>query len=533
VADENFNETHGTFQPRHTIMRRAPRVAVIALDGFDPESIARYIEAGWLPELAKAFSRARQVELQSLGGLFLNSPWPCAVSGVAVENHGIHAFRPIRSGTLDIVEGADRHVPTPFWETAVRAGLRASVLDVPVCGPPPGEASLEGLRFLEWGTHPNARMPGSYPGSLLSEIVDRHGPHPCRDDDPALMTVEELTAVQIRLCEGIRARERIIVDMLDHDQADLVVAAFSEGHIAGHQFMNLTVPGHPRYEAGVAAELGDKLRRRVLEAVDAAVGRILERLPPETTVLVACMGGLRATFGGSYFLEDMLRRTGLTASVAVQPSLAQRLWRLIPERIRQVGRRRMTGLVRRHADSQFWASFDWSATRAFALPWTYDGYLRVNQRGREPHGIVAPGAERAELLDQIEAMLGELRIAGTDKPAVRQVVRTQEVYAGCKSAELPDLMVLWNNGQPIDAIESPRVGRIRNRDIGPRGSHTDPGTVFAWGPEIATGPTISGIRDIDIAPTVLALLGIAAPEGLDGRVVANLLRSTRRDRLTA
>src|ERR1043165_8353903 len=106
--------------------RRAPRLAVIAIDGTDPQSIARYADAGWLPELARRLGRARQVELQSLGDLFLNSPLACAPSGGAVENHGIHAFRPIKSGTLDIAEGAGRQMPPPFWETAVRAGLRAS-----------------------------------------------------------------------------------------------------------------------------------------------------------------------------------------------------------------------------------------------------------------------------------------------------------------------------------------------------------------------------------------------------------------------
>ena len=81
-------------------MRRAPRVVVIALDGTDPESIGRYVDAGWLPEMANAIGQARRVELQTLGDLFVPSPWPCAVSGVAVENHGIHAFRPIRSGLI-------------------------------------------------------------------------------------------------------------------------------------------------------------------------------------------------------------------------------------------------------------------------------------------------------------------------------------------------------------------------------------------------------------------------------------------------
>ena len=124
-------------EPDGNAMKRTPRMVVLALDGTDPESIGRCVDAGWLPEMAKVIRKARRVELQTLGDLFVPSPWPCAVSGVAVENHGIHAFRPIRSGTLDIIEGMQRHVPMPFREMAVRAGLRADVLDAPICAPPP------------------------------------------------------------------------------------------------------------------------------------------------------------------------------------------------------------------------------------------------------------------------------------------------------------------------------------------------------------------------------------------------------------
>jgi predicted AlkP superfamily phosphohydrolase/phosphomutase len=514
-------------------MRSAPRMVVLALDGADPESIGRCVDAGWLPEMATVIRRARRVELQTLGDLFVPSPWPCAVSGVAVENHGIHAFRPIRSGTLDIIEGMQRHVPAPFWETAVRAGLRADVLDAPICAPPPEDAALDGLRFVEWGAHPPVRAPGSFPPSLVTTMTDRHGVHPCREDDPSAMTVDDLSSIQVRLCDAVRARENIIMDMLDGDAPDLLVAGFSEVHIAEHQFLNLTAPEHPRYDAAVSAALGDVPLRLVYQAIDATIGRIVQRLPAETTVLLVCLGGLRVIHGGAQLLDDILRKTGLTASKTVRPSLARRLWRLLPERLRQAGRRQVPRLVRRSGDNLFWASFDWSATRAFSLPWTFDGYLRINLRGREPHGTVADGAERAALLDEIETMLRELKIAGTDKPAVRRIVRAQEHFAGRASAELPDLLVMWNNEAPIEAVESARLGRIKNRDNGPRGGHTDRGAIFGWGPGIAAGPPVTGARDIDVAPTVLALLGIAPPKGMDGRVVGDLLHAQGQSRLSA
>jgi predicted AlkP superfamily phosphohydrolase/phosphomutase len=506
------------------VARGAPRLVLIALDGSDPESIAQRANAGWLPELARILPEARRVELKTLADLFVPSPWPCALSGIAVQNHGIHAFRPIRSGTLDIIEGTERHVPTPFWETAARAGLRASVLDAPICAPPPREATLDGLRFVEWGSHPPSREPGSFPPSLISGVIERHGRHPCREDDPTAMTASELTSMQVRLCEAVRVRENIIMDMLEGDAPDLLVAGFSEAHTAEHQFINLTASRHGRYDPGVVTALGDAPLRSVYCAIDATIGRIVRRLPRETTVLLVCLCGMEVNHGGQYLLDDILRKAGLTNSKQVRSSLAlaRWLWRLLPERFRTAGHRQAPNLLRRTGEELYLAAFDWAATRAFSLPWGYDGHLRVNLRGREPHGIVEPGAERNALLEEIEAMLAELKIAGTEKAAARRIVRAQEVFPGRAAAGLPDLLVKWNGDAPIEAVESPRLGRIENRDSGPRGGHTDRGAIFAWGNGVEAGPVVVA-RDIDVAPTVLSLLGIAPPEGQDGCVIGDLL----------
>ena len=86
-------------------------------------------------------------------------------------------------------------------------------------------------------------------------------------------------------------------------------------------------------------------------------------------------------------------------------------------------------------------------------------------------------------------------------------------------------MVRWNNDQPLEAIESESVGRIENRDPATRSSHGNRGMLFASGPLIAAGPPIGGMRDFDIAPTVLELLGLTAPRNLDGRVISDLIVS--------
>ena len=148
--------------------------------------------------------------------------------------------------------------------------------------------------------------------------------------------------------------------------------------------------------------------------------------------------------------------------------------------------------------------FDWSKTRAFALPWAYDGYLRINQRGREPGGIVAPGAEREQLLAEIERAVRALRIAGTDEPAAKVVVRAQEAVSrrGIGRAAGPDGVVeqraslrrrrIRGRSAASKTAIPPAVPSIRRRAACSRTDRSSPPV-----------PRFSGARDFDIAPTVL------------------------------
>lgn len=507
-------------------MPSSPRLAVIGIDGADPETLTRYIAAGRLPAIAEAIGRSQEVTVKTAGDLFLTSVWPCAVSGVSVENHGLHAFAPLRSGTLDIVEATDFRMPAPFWETAVRAGLRACVVDVPLYGPPAADSALDGLRYLEWGSHPPVREPGSFPPALAPAIVARHGLHPCRADDPWRSTMADVVAIRDRLCEGARLHGQVLADLLDDDPPDLFVAVLSEAHSAGHQLLHLNEPGHPCYDAEIAAALGESPLQDVYAAVDAEVGALLRRFGPETTVLMTGVLGVRVTYGGSQLLGDLLIRMGLSVPARSLRTRAVSLYRsVVPEPVRDAIRRRLPEpVITREARVRFTSAFDWTATQAVALPWTYEGYLRLNLRGREPHGIVNPGADRDALLSRLEETLRDLRIAGTGEPAVVELVRAQEAFPGRAAAELPDLLVLWRNDRRIEAVDSPVYGRIDNRDPAIRSEHSAPGVLFALGPSFVPGGPIASARDVDIAPTVLALLGVTPPSGLDGRPIPELLR---------
>lgn len=500
----------------YRIVLRSLKLAVIGLDGSDPLALRRYLAEGRLPNIAGIVGRSRAVETSTDGELFINSYWPNFAGGLSVGSHGVHAFLPLRSGTMQLVESKQYPVPAPFWEIAARAGVATCVLDVPHYAPPAAGAPAN-LSYVEWGPHPPVRPPGSVAPDLIKQVLRRYGPHPCPIDVEAAQAVQDAADMAALLCIGARKRASIVNDLLRLTNPELFVTVFPEVHTAAHQWLNAETPGHRRYDAAMVDALGSPIRQ-VYEAVDAAIGQIVAQLPPDTTAMLVCLGGVRVTHGGAYLLHDLLERLGHAAYPDHHKGLVERL-RSSLQRLRPGN----TGAPA--FDSPPGLNLDWTRTRAFALPWAYDGYLRVNQRGREPGGIVDAGAERERLLAEIEQAVRELRIAGTDRPAAKSMVRAQKAFSGAASAELPDLMVLWNSDRPFDAVESARVGRIENRDPAGRSAHNALGGLFAYGPLIADGPPMAGYRDIDIAPTILALLGVKVPDHLEGRVISDMIAS--------
>lgn len=498
---------------------------VIGLDTGDPKTLRRHIAAGRLPALAKVLGRAREVATETEGDLFLSGAWPSFASGLSVGNHGIHSSMSLKSGTLEIAESGDYQAPAPFWEMAARAGVRTCVLDPPFYAPPPPSRGYGRLRFLNWGAHPDLRPPASLPSALAPETLARYGKHPCVNDDPLVSAVPELVRMGRGLCAGARTRGEIILDLFLSEPTELLVVMFPELHVAGHQFLHLETPGHPCHQPALKAAFGGSPLNAVYDAVDASVGALLAQLPADATVILAGLSNVRVTFGGgARLMEELLLRLGLAVPATGAKGRVSQAWVRLPPAVKVALKRCLPAkLATRAKHDRFRASFDWPATRAVALPWACDGFVRVNLRGREPDGIVEPGAEQDALLTGLETVLRELRIAGTNEPAVRRVVRAPAKFPGQAAADLPDLVVLWNNERPLAAVESPAVGRIEITDRGQRSVHGSEGGLFAYGPGIKPGPPITGARGIDIAPTVLALLGVAAPETIDGHVIGDLL----------
>jgi predicted AlkP superfamily phosphohydrolase/phosphomutase len=172
------------------------------------------------------------------------------------------------------------------------------------------------------------------------------------------------------------------------------------------------------------------------------------------------------------------------------------------------------------------SDIDWSGTRAFARG--KEGEIYINLNGRDPHGIVEPGAEYESVRNKIIERLSQLKDPTTGEAAVDRVYRREELYRGPLLEWAPDLIVAWRDGKYMPT-ESDRdkdavfVSRWREYMNWPTtGSHRIDGILFAKGPGIRRGRRIEAARIIDLMPTWLSALNREIPADIEGKTIPEL-----------
>ena len=164
------------------------------------------------------------------------------------------------------------------------------------------------------------------------------------------------------------------------------------------------------------------------------------------------------------------------------------------------------------------AGIDWSRTRAFAVGLAG---VYLNLKGREAGGIVDPGAEAAELRDEIAAKLNTLTDPQhDDQPVVKQVYNAVKTYAGPYKHDAPDLLVGFHIG--YRASWETAVGQVTDQLFHPNlkawsGDHCVdqslvPGILFCNRSVEDTAP-----RLLDIGPTIMKQFGVDVPAHMDGK----------------
>ncbi|MEY2540347.1 MAG: hypothetical protein QOG67_4087 [Verrucomicrobiota bacterium] len=509
---------------------RSTPLVILGFDAGDPFLLREWAQRGYLPTVASIMQRGCWGKTTGPELALEHGVWHSIFSGLSRGQHGCYYLRRIKPGSydLEIVRGSDVNAP-PFWASWRDGRKRVVAVDIHDVLPTPGVA---GLQLGNWGIHrgwfsrSKAEQPCSEPSDLLAEVTRKFGP-PIQIIEAPQADRNKNRRILRDLLRRIERKGAICRYLVQRGVPDVVAICFGESHTAGHQFWRYRAEALPPPQQTDDAPFAEAIRH-VYQAIDREMGFILAQLPPSANVFVLSSVGLADHYPTGGLLADFCQQLGYQVPaksdrISLHPMAVAR--RIVPESWRVALSRHLPRETReRLLARQFRNSIDWGKTTAFAAPSPYTGFLRVNLRGREPQGIVEPGAQYEALLKRLETDLYQLIDPQTGEAAIAQVVRTAEIYGASAPAVLPDLIVHWKSCRHfVERVVHPKANLTQRKPEFFRDTdHAAHGFIAAAGPAISNSGEIADVEVLDLAPTFLALLNQTKSQEMTGKIAENI-----------
>ena len=495
---------------------KGTRVLAVGIDAAEPTFVRELIERGEMPVLKSLLDGGAWLRVESGAHVGSGSVWPTFVTGTSPAEHGIYGEWAWQPETMSLARFNARSLK-PFWEPlADGGGLTVGVLDVPF-GPLVG--LTRGFEISEWGAHDTLEGRTEFaPASLAAVLNGKTGAHPftLKHIDPAGPTdYGEMRRLSAACVEGARLRGALTERLMRETRPDFVLAVFTEVHHGAHYGWHAVAPEHRFYEGdpfrglrAVEPTLTDLYRE-----VDRQVGRLAEAAGDGATVLVFSLHGMQPTRGIPTLLAPLLCELGWSrrADISAQSwggralSLIAAAKRRTPVAVKKLYYKTLPkGATYRLARPTMMPAYDWSRTRAFAVPTDQHGWIRVNLAGREAQGIV-PAAEYDETCRRLEEAMRALTTED-GRPLVREVIRTAPRTEDARALRLPDLILHWHDAA-FDAPVRVKGTNVKAHPTGAKftGQHGLEGFLILSGHE--SPPAGDHIAGKDLHRLILDALG--------------------------
>ena len=481
------------------------RFLLIGLDGAEPSLVEPWMDAGVLPHLARLRRTGSYMPLASTIPPATFPAWTTCVTGVNPGRHGIFDFTEMTPGAYAVRFVNATHRKTPaLWKVLSDAGKRVGVLGVPATYPP---EPINGIMVSGFDSPVCTRVDRSFvrPLERYPEVSDwRFADFQETDIGPGWHD-----RAFPKLLDSIAAKEVIAARLLAGEPWDFFMVVFGESDTVAHHFWLFHDARSPRHRPGCEHAI-----RHVYERLDAAVGKLIQVAGEDVTVGIVSDHGFGGTGSGVIHLNNWLANQGyLRFRGGGNRWLKSLALAVVPDPWRGAVFRRFPALAARAESQSRIGGIDWHHTQAWSEELNYFPSIRVNLEGRDPRGQVAAAdydAFCAELCGRLESW-----------PVIAKAWRREELYHGPYVDRAPDIILelaldhgysyscLRGRGGPAFRHIDPHE-YLGGKERGMNGNHRPAGILFL------SKPTPAGAARLeDIAPTVLAELGVAGPP-MDG-----------------
>jgi len=453
------------------------KVFVIGIDCGEPSLVfERWRDR--LPNLSRLMDAGTYGELTSTIPAITVPAWASMLSSKDPGQLGFYGFRNRADYSYERMTIASaRSIKVPrAWNLISAAGKKVVVAGVPQTYP---VEPVNGALISSFLT-PSIQSQYTYPPELKAEIEGLlDGEY--MFDVPQFRT-ENKDHLLEQIYQMAERQHTVVKHLMTSIPWDFFMHVDMGVDRMHHGFWKFFDSSHPKYQPGNPYE---NAIRDYYVHLDAQIGERLALLDEDTAVLVVSDHGAKPMVGGICF-NEWLKQEGYLV-LEHQPA----------------------GIVPLEK-----CEVDWSRTRA----WGSGGYyarLFLNVKGREPEGIIEPEdyeRVRDELVERIAA------IADPEGKGIGSVAyKPQEIYCQVNNIA-PDLIVYFGNlsWRSLGSLGTGTVHTFEN-DTGPDdANHAQEGLYIYYNPRKASEGIGPRRQLMDVAPTLLDLVGVDVPQDMRG-----------------
>ncbi|MEO8954243.1 MAG: alkaline phosphatase family protein [Ktedonobacteraceae bacterium] len=510
------------------------KVLILGLDGATPELVDRWVAENKLPYLKQIMEKGVYGKLKSVYPPISPAAWTTFATGYNPGKHGVYDFRDYdntRYGCFaDTIVDSNSFAGKTIWDIVGAAGQKVGVVTVPVTYP---AWKVNGFMISGYPT-PDTGKSFTYPPELGKTLPPMVG-------DAAFFKSATGHVLLKEMNRSMHECTDVSIDLMNKDDYGLFIMVVGATDRAHHDWWKYIDPQHPAYDPKEAELYGD-LILEVYKAADACVGKFLEAIDDDTTVIVMSDHG-----GGSHPKDYLNSNYVLRTLNLLKPSAKaskksgfkaafkqfyrtkirrfaylEKVYRSLPQGLKKIATT-MDSQTMMNLDA-----VDWKHTKAYRFPMypPVEGIM-INVVGRQPEGCVQPGEEYEAIRTRILEEMRSLRDPQTGEPIVLEAYRREELYHGERLETAPDLILVtqdqYKGGTSIDELISAVPLDVISKLSG---VHRMNGIILAQGPHIRRNARIEGAGIIDVAPTVMYALGMPIPTDMDGKPLAGLFEET-------
>lgn len=510
------------------------RILVFGIDGATLDLARPFAEQGIMPNLKRLMDAGISGDMQSTIPPITPPAWTTFYTGTNSGKHGIFDFDRRSKESYRIIPTNSSFIDGEFfWQTLSKAGKRVGVFNAPLTHPP---EPLNGITVSGIMTPPGAETftyPPEFGDELTKnvkgysiwppEVVSSH-----KNENSYLDSADALVKAQT---------DAMLYTMDKVGDWDFFMGVVQFPDQIEHTFWHHMDPTHPKHDPKAPARWKNAIRDNYA-LLDQQLGRVLEKAGPDTTVFVISDHGAGPIDTDIHLNTWLMHKGWLHLKNDKMTRVKKLLYRLdvTPARAFKMGfalglggaarktfKRKGRGVLSM-ADRVFlsFQDVDWKRTRAYAFG-TY-ACIYVNLKGREPSGIVEPGADYDRTVDGITADLMQMRDPRNNKLLVDRVYRNSEIYSGPRSDEGPDLVLFPRDGRyhPFGLFKFASRKWLQPPFDGRSGWHRMNAVLVGAGPGLPKGTIVEGARFMDLMPNILMALDVPIPSHVDGQVLPQL-----------